>query len=137
VSRAIFGEAMLAAARSERDYRQANYPRRIADGRSAAEEATADYQAWVAIAEWLETGRFTSFDGGTDFGTRIDWPFLEAAAEKALTAIDARLEQSPSAERQLRRDRLFIIHRAIARQRALIDGINQQLRAQPARKAAA
>jgi hypothetical protein len=87
---------LLTAARFERDRRAERYPRRIHDGAISADEASLDYQCWVAIAEWLESGRFQSIAGGANpddpAAPIIGWPQLEAAAAAALGRINAKLD---------------------------------------------
>lgn len=119
-------QSLVDAARFERDRRAESYPPLVAAGKLGAEQGTADYQAWCAILQWLETGRFVSFEGGTDGATMIDWAFVEAAAAKALAKLDAKAERD--GEAKVRRDRVFCIHRMVARERRLIDAINAELR---------
>jgi len=135
-------DALVVAARFERDHRADNYARRIAAGEPLDPEAAAiDYQCWVAVAEWLETGRFQSFNGGANpespTAPVIRWPELEAAAEAALVGIAARtdrLDRDPNARPEdraaahLRRARLVIIHRKVQLRRQTIDAINLHAR---------
>ena len=127
------------AARAERDRRAERYPQRSADGKISADDATIDYQCWVAIAEWLESGRFMGFYGGASpeesDAPWIGWPQLDQAAAKALTSIDAKIERlaaDPDQERvaalNLRRANLTAIHRKVQLRRQMVDSINHELR---------
>jgi hypothetical protein len=133
--------ALFAAARLERDRRAEAFPAKIRAG-ADAERLSIEYQCWVAIAEWLEGGRFFSFAGGAD-PDRADAPVirlaeLEAAAQDALARRSAKLEalegqtnvtpETLGALRQ-RRSCLFIIHRRLALRRQSVDAINAELRA--------
>jgi hypothetical protein len=132
--------ALLSAARAERDRRADSYPLRIAAGKISALDAAVDFQCWVAIAEWLETGRFFSFAGGDDPDSPaapvIRWRELEEAAAKALAAIDAKIERSLSggqassdlAALQSRGELLVHIHRKLSLRRAIVDSLNAELR---------
>jgi hypothetical protein len=151
----MIDNAMLAAAAChERDHRAASYPARIAEGKSDPETASIDYQAWVAIAEWLETGNFRSFAGGAEPDRTdapiVSWPALETAAKSALDAagrkID-RIEADPDQQRvapakrltaeqyfekltdlYVRRGRLICIHRKVQLRRQMVDSINREFR---------
>jgi hypothetical protein len=144
-------DALAEAARRERDHRAASYPARLAAelpdtpayaARLAA--LTVDYQCWCAIAEWLESGRFGGFYGGSDQheceAPWIGWPQLEDAAAKAVASIEAKIAKlaadadrervAPAlAERQERRAQLTAIHRKVRLRRQMIDSINADLRA--------
>ena len=146
--------AILAeAARYERGRRARSYPPKIAEG-GDAEALTIDCQCWVAIAEWLETGRFSGFYGGAeperDDAPYILWPQLEAAADGALEQVSAkidRMEAGPDQRRvdparrltaeqylgrlsdlYLRRARLVRIRRKVQLRRQMIDSINAEFR---------
>lgn len=122
---------LVAAAQHERDRRAASYPEKIKDG-ADVEALTIDFQCWVAIAEWVETGHFFSFAGGADPDSPnapiISWPHLQTAAQRALNKA-----LNPSA----RRSALEAIHRKVALRRTSIDIINQHLRSTRGRELAA
>lgn len=136
--------ALVEAARYERDRRASTYPAKIralasggGDGPASteadAEALSIDYQAWVAIVEWLETDRFFSFAGGAnperEDAPIVSWPELELAAQSALVSVAAKAAKSTDAETLLRRHRLFCIHRRIQRHRQWLDETTRQLRA--------
>ena len=159
--------AILAeAARYERDRRARSYPPKIAalapvglegsadKGCGDAEALTIDYQCWVAIAEWLESGNFSGFYGGAEpeggDAPYILWPHLEAGAQGALEQVTAkidRMEDDPHQQRidpakrltagqylarlsdlYIRRARLVCIHRKVQLRRQMIDSINAEFR---------
>jgi hypothetical protein len=130
------------AARFERDWRAERYPPKIAAGETSAEDAAIDFQCWVAIAEWLETDRFTGFHGGAEPDTSdapwISWPELVCAADKAIdtaaakvTRLEAKHGQGAPelAETYRRRANLVCIQRALHLRRESIDAINAEIRA--------
>lgn len=164
--------ALVEAARYERDRRGSTYPAKLraqgvrgtAEHDARADAYAVDYQAWVAIVEWLETDRFFGFYGGIPDDAPqgaavgeacpersrrdgrpdkwVSWPELELAAQSALVSVAAKLRKGGSGgaapsgadkggdgELQLRRDRLFCIHRRIQRHRQWLDETNRQLRA--------
>lgn len=143
---------LVDAAIAERDWRADNYGKRIPAGEIAdVEGATIDYQCWVAIAEWLESGRFKGFHGGAeperDDAPWISWPELEAAAERALTTLNAKCDRMVAgedgegesyAEACARRAKICCIHRKVQLRRQMVDSINRDLREkrQPAELAA-
>lgn len=134
-------DGLLEAAQAERGRRADDYGRRIPAGEIAdVQGATIDYQCWVAIAEWIETGRFKGFHGGAeperDDAPWISWPELEATAEKALAMATAKCDRilaggdgegESYAEACLRRARLNCIHRKVQLRRQLVDSINRDL----------
>lgn len=135
-ARPLFGEALAAAARLERDRRGESYPGRVAAGVIGEQDATLDYQAWCAIAQWLETGRTTIVGnpGGADHcrddAPIVTWGLLTDAAGRALASLDAAVAKHPDdADRKVRRDRLFCIHCAVSRQAERIAAINADLKA--------
>lgn len=123
------------AARFERDHRAESYARRINAGDTLdIETATVDYQCWVAIAEFVETGRFQAFYGGADQSAAnppwIGLAALESAAEAALTTINSRIERlegAPNVQPETlgalrdRRSWLSIIFGRVKRQRQIVD----------------
>lgn len=142
------------AARHERDHRAASYPAKLqgmlagtADHAARLEAMTIDYQCWVAIAEWVETGRFFGFYGGAEPDNEgapwISWPALETAAESALTSLSAKCDRlltkgegdETYAEACARRARLICIHRKVQLRRQLVDSVNAELRASAGRSA--
>jgi hypothetical protein len=118
--------ALADQARHERDRRAASYPDKIARG-ADAEALCLDYQCWVAIAEWLETDRFTSFAGGADpdqpDAPVIRWPELVAAAERAGGSV-----RGDNQAAELRRARLTAIHRMLELRAESVAIINAELR---------
>lgn len=149
----IDNQILVTAARAERDHRAASYPARIAEGKSDPEAASVDYQCWVALTEWLETGRFMGFHGGADpegldapvgldgrptkTPPWISWPELEIAAHTALVLASAKCdrlmvgsqEDESYTEASARRARLVCVHRKVQLRRQLIDSINAEFRA--------
>jgi hypothetical protein len=113
---------LVAAAAFERDRREAAYPQAIADRRIGADDAQADFEAWVTIHDWLELGLKS---------LPVPWLDMEAAAKKALDRIDAKLREPGQGQDDLqaRRGQLFVIHRGVARMRAWVDETNRQLQA--------
>lgn len=140
---------LIEAARAERDRRAETFPGKVAMG-GDAEALSIEYQAWAAIAEWLETDTFASFAGGAEperpDAPWIGWPDLEAAALAALSSRTAKLDalegapnitpETLGALRQ-RRSCLNVIHRRLALHRQSIDAINADLRQQRGAKAVA
>lgn len=129
----IGAEFLAGAARFEADRRRRSFPRLIRGGESA-EALTLNYQAWCALAEWLETGscRFLNTWGGVADPPRtaIDWPLLEEAAAKELKAIEERLLSSPADEDLLRRrDAVASIHLRVSSHRHAVDETTRILRA--------
>jgi hypothetical protein len=128
-------QALVEAARLERDRRAASYPQKIAEG-ADAEALCLDYQCWVAIAEWVETERFFSFVGGADpdrdDAPIVNWPTLEAAAFRAVGQVERKLageawlDGCPETPTSRRRNALVRIHRAIQLRRESIDAINAE-----------
>lgn len=109
----------IAAARHERDRREDNFPKLIADGKIPLGPAEANYQAWCAITEWLEQGKSSWLT------TMLGWPALEDAAEKQLADLDERLarpERAATKAAALRehRDAVWCIHNTLVKQRELI-----------------
>ncbi len=135
------------AAGFERDRRAEAYPAKIRASGLSAEAASIDFQCWVAIAEWLETGRFFSFAGGADpqhaDAPIISWPALETAAASGLAAIEASTSAeeakfAPDSDRLVtlydRRASLVAIHRAVQLRRQSIDSANAELRQRAANR---
>lgn len=133
--------ALIEAARFERDRRSQTYPQKIYDGKIDAEPAAIDFQCWVAIAEWLDTGRFFSFAGGAEperaDAPIISWAELESAAEAALVSVSAQCDRLFTAEQVeagayeeacARRSRLWAIHRKVQLRRQMVDSINREFR---------
>jgi hypothetical protein len=144
--------ALLDAARHERDRRLAAAPEAIekarndarSGGRGTAEDViervAISCQCWIAIAEWIETGRFAGFYGGASpqepDAPWISWPELEAAAERALANVAAQCDRLfeggdvPAYEAACaRRSGLWAIHRKVQRMRESIDMLNAEFRA--------
>jgi hypothetical protein len=132
VSRPFFGEGLAKVARFEAERRRKSFPKLIYAGKLDAEQGTANYQAWIAIGDWLETGRSSIINarGGIDGETIISWSLLEDAARKELEAVDAKLGQQEDEELRARRDCLFCIHLVVARRREWLDETNRLLREQ-------
>ena len=139
-------DGLIEAARHERDRRLDTYPKKIAAREIDAETASIDYQCWVAIAEWLETDRFSSFYGGADPQSEqaplIRWPELEAAAKKARDAVERKLAGegwfdgcTPTATSE-RRNALTLIHRKLQLKREHMEWINAELRREAAERRA-
>lgn len=142
-----FPQPLIDQARFERDTRAERYPRLVREGKVSAEAASIDYQCWVAIVSWLETGQFMGFHGGaeplreanhsldgstpqTAAAPWISWPELVVAADSALVSVNAKAEQKPGDEAlQLRRARLFAVHRKLQLRRESIDTLNAAFRA--------
>lgn len=122
------------AARFEVQLRADRYPLLVANSRMGEDEATVDYQAWHCIAVWLETGRFTSIDGGgIDGQTVISWARAEDAAVKGLAAVDrliAKASEDKAASLHGRRWALAQIVRLVTAQRQLIETLNREFRGQ-------
>jgi hypothetical protein len=125
------------AARFERERRGETYPQKIFNG-GDKEALCIDYQCWVAIETWLELDTFSSFHGGADperdDAPIISWPHLEAAAKKALHAMERKLagegwfDGCPETETSRRRCALVHIHRKLQLRRESIDIINAEFR---------
>lgn len=134
---------LIAAARFERDRRAQSYPQKIFDGQITAEQAAIDYQCWVAIVEWAETERFSSFHGGADpqgpEAPIIRFADLAVAAKKAVNAVERKLageawfDGCPPTPTSERRGALVRLHRAIQLRSESIDAINAEFRAQRVR----
>jgi hypothetical protein len=135
---------LVAAAQYERDRRLELAPDRIAKLGPAPSDLAAidgicvDCQCWIAIAEWLETDRFTGFYGGaepdSDAAPYIRWPELEAAARKALHQVERKLAGEgwfdgcePTATSE-RRWKLVHIHRKLQLRHEMVDSINAELK---------
>lgn len=128
---------LVEAACHERDRRRDSYPAKIREG-ADAEALCLDFQCWVAIAEFVESGRFFGFHGGADpqgpNAPWVGWPELEGAAKKALGKVELRLASEgwldglPETPTARRRNALTRIHRAIQLRRATVDSINVDLR---------
>lgn len=125
-------QAVVDAARFERERREASYPKAVRERRMKADDAQADFAAWVAIHDWL---------AGKPRRDVCTWAELETAAAKALTSIDGKMERiaqedlakatdaNPDyADLQLRRARLFTIHRAVSNMARWVAETNRQLR---------
>lgn len=136
---APFPTPLIDAAAYERDRRAAKYPPAVADGKLDAEAATIDYQAWCAIAEWLERGscRLINGWGGTADApdTLISWQLLEDCAAKAVAQLDAKLAREAgnadvAAVTALgrRRDDVFIIHDLMVKARQSADRTAEAVR---------
>jgi hypothetical protein len=136
--------ALAAAARFEADSRERNYPGMIANGDITADEATEDYQAWAAIAAWLETGRFTSGNIEAAAGAKanlcdirvvVDWLLCEQAADRAVVSTNqaqttaAESDDTAKADRLgVRLDGLRAIARKVSRMRADVEALNRAFR---------
>lgn len=140
------GTALVRVARAELQRRLDTFPARIAKHPDQAEPRVVNFQAWTAIADWLEHGhtRHVHYYGGAGDSTWIDWRTLDEAAAKELKALEKKLEQatgSPGeqdeagqasearAELQRRRDCIFCIATAVHNRRAFFDRLNGELRA--------
>jgi hypothetical protein len=148
-------DVLVIAARHERDRRAESYPKKIAEGRIDEIVAAVDHHAWVAIVEWLQTGRFRRFDGPPAVG----WPELETAAKSAYEQICAKvdaIEADPDqakvkpekrltsgqwidrlTELYIRRARLRLIHIKVQLRRESVDIVNAELRARTPQEIAA
>lgn len=152
--------ALAAAARFEADRRAKRYPQQILNGLKDADEATCDWQAWLAIADWLETGRSPLLGLPAGVATpperAIDWQLLaERAAIGAqqvveLLATDRAFAAAPGAEPnrrpkttaqlnklELRAAQLTAIATRAERQREIIRLLNVELRSQAEQRQAA
>lgn len=140
MSRPFFGDSLAGIARFEADRRRKSFPKMIRNG-GDAEAMTLNYQAWWAIADFLETGScaFLNAWGGVADPpvTVIDWPLLEAAAAKELAEVEAALPGSHDPDVPRRRDALVLIHLTVSRRRAWIEETNRLLREQRAERSAA
>jgi hypothetical protein len=126
---------LVAAARFERDLRADKYPALVASRRLGADEALVDFQAWAAIAHWLEHDAWPAWTGagGVDERTVVDWALAEDCAAKALakvldTAAAAAADKADALN--ARASHLTAIHRRVQLRRQSIDSLNRQLRAQ-------
>jgi hypothetical protein len=154
--------ALAAAARFEADRRAKRYPDLILNGLKDADEATTDWQAWLAIADWLETGRSQLLGMPAGVATppnrAIDWDLL---AERAtigarqvvdMLANDRAFAAAPEAQRQpdvkpktpaqldaldRRAALLTAIATRVDRQREILRLLNAELRAQAEQRKAA
>jgi hypothetical protein len=133
---------LASAARSEADRRARKYPALVASEKLSADEATIDYQAWHAIAVWLETGQFRTIDqGGANGATIVGWPEAEAAADRALADVT---RKALAATDDAKRDRLNtrgaalrVIAGKVRLHRQLVESINAEFAARRETKAAA
>lgn len=120
-----FSPALLEAAKFERDQRQASYPPRVAAGQLDEDAATIDWQCWVAIVEWAETGMTALLNrdaGIMDPPTALlGWATLEAAAERALATIQAKVDRGATPAICDRRDDLWAIHHRLKGERELAE----------------
>jgi hypothetical protein len=137
-----FPQAVIEAAWFEARQRERAYPKLVLSSKLSAEEATLDFHAWVAIAQWVEHGRSSAignWGGVADPPSRaIDWDLLEASAAKALKAVDDLIaEKGEDAARMQRRASLVVIHQAVAFQREWLSETNRQLREQAEARIAA
>ena len=116
-----FAANWVAAAQHERDRRAEKFPELITAGEIDEEWANADYAAWCAIADWLEQGR--AGWSTTPLVMTVGWPAMEAAAEKQLAELDARIAAEPAkaARRKDRRDAIWCIHNLMVKQRELVE----------------
>jgi hypothetical protein len=134
-----FPSAWVSAAQYERDRREQRYPKLIAAAKLELETATLDYQAWCAIAEWMETGRCALIGGwGGEADppvTVISWALLEECAAKALASIEAKVERDtvdPTvqlddlAKTRERCESVWCIHNAMVKQRESVVSLNRQ-----------
>jgi hypothetical protein len=139
---------LASAARFEADSRERNYPGMVARQEITAAEATEDYQAWVTIADWLETGRFVSGnieagDGAradlSDIRTVVDWLLCEQAADRAVVSTLAAFREAQAAvagtgdqakafSLGVRLDGLRAIARKVSRMRADVEALNRAFR---------
>jgi hypothetical protein len=143
MSRPFMGEALAGHARFEAERRRKSFPKKIRAG-ADAEALTLNYQAWCAIADWLETGRCTylnSWGGVADPPrTVIGWPLLEAAAAKELERVEHKMREARDDEASdredllRRRDALFAIHLVVSRRRADLEELNRLAREQSAER---
>lgn len=131
---ARFPANWLQAACYERDRRANSYPRLVAAGELDEEKATIDYQAWVAIADWMAEGRCWLIGGWGGVAdppvTVLTWALLEQSAEDQLASIEARIEalageegadQAKLARLRERRDAIWCIHNLMVKQREAVE----------------
>lgn len=119
---------MADAAQYEVERRERLWPDKVKAGQLTAEEADADYAAWVAIRALLA-------------GERPNWPFtwddLADTADRAVTAAEARLDKAPDDERRVLLLRaLEHIALRLAWIRDGLADLNRRLREHAERKAA-
>ncbi len=120
------------AAKVERDRRAERYPRLIADRKITEDEATADYQAWCAIADWLAHGSWKLIGGWG--GTAdppviaITWPYMQERAKAALDTIETKIlkECDPATERTIDGGQLA----ALRERRCAVEGIHEIVKLQ-------
>lgn len=123
-------------ARGEVASREKHYPALVASAKMTPDEATVDFQAWHAIAGWLENDRFESIGaGGIDGLTIVDWALAEAAADRAvavttdqLTRADQGGDGRKAAALGGRLAALRAIARRVGAMRASIDSMNRTAR---------
>lgn len=126
---------LAAVARFEFDRRARKYPALVASGVKSAQDATVDFQAWAAIAAWLERGQLPTLDdGGIDRKTWIGWAECEAAAAEAVAATAKAIndpETAPEKRPRLhqRLAALDTIHRQLGQHRRAVDWLNREFRA--------
>lgn len=119
-----FPRNWIEAARYERDRRAAKFPAKVAAGEIDGDFANADYQAWCAIAEWLEQGK--AGWSTSPIVMMIGWAAMEEAAEKQLANIEERIaaggmDPAKASQQRERRDAIWCIHNLMVKQRELVE----------------
>lgn len=122
------------AALVEADARGRRYPAQVASNRVDAADAQRDFQAWHCIAEWLKSGRSPAgfIDGA---GTLAEeWAEMAAAADRAIASTAEAHAKAEQGDDDAKLDRLAArlvalrsIGADVARQRSLVETLNQAL----------
>lgn len=115
----------------ERDVRAAHYPKRVASGEMAEDDAQHDWRCWLAIAAWaVEPWKQPEFPF---WG--LTWADLAGAAGKALAQREAALAAAPAKPSNLaRRDAVAALHWRLGHVARFYERLNADLRAQAAER---